>query len=408
MKILHILTQKPDKTGSGIYLRGIVNGLELLGHKQAVIAGIDKDDPIDYFDDCIDFYPVFFNRYPLNFNVVGMSDSMPYESTRYRDLTEDMVQAIENEFANKINSVISNFKPDIILCNHLYLLTSFVRSIVNNIPVIAICHGTCLRQLKTIDLKKDFILKNISKLDLIFALHNEQKKEISNLFSIDPKKIITIGSGFNDSIFYDKSYKLTKDKIKICYAGKISNAKGVASLINSLQYLVYPSDFLEFELAGIGSDKKEYNEILNIAEKSKYKINFLGQVKQEHLAELFNRSHIFILPSFYEGLPIVLLESLACSNEIIVSDICGIKDWIGDEINSTGKIEYVKLPKMIGQDVPEKSELPLFEKRLARALTSKIEKIKNQNEKSKVDMTKRTWNALAEKINTNLSQNNIK
>ena len=40
MRILNITAQKPDSTGSGIYLSELVRELEKEGHTQAVIAGV--------------------------------------------------------------------------------------------------------------------------------------------------------------------------------------------------------------------------------------------------------------------------------------------------------------------------------------------------------------------------------
>ena len=44
MRILCISAQKPDSTGSGVYLAETVASLAAAGHQVAVIAGIDKDD----------------------------------------------------------------------------------------------------------------------------------------------------------------------------------------------------------------------------------------------------------------------------------------------------------------------------------------------------------------------------
>ncbi|MEG2915846.1 MAG: glycosyl transferase family 1, partial [Oscillospiraceae bacterium] len=80
MRILSVTAQKPDSTGSGTYLTELVNSFKLLGHTQAVIAGINVEDT-DKFIDGVLFYPVRYNTCELPFNVLGMSDSMPYEST---------------------------------------------------------------------------------------------------------------------------------------------------------------------------------------------------------------------------------------------------------------------------------------------------------------------------------------
>ena len=39
---------------------------------------------------------------------------------------------------------------------------------------------------------------------------------------------------------------------------------------------------------------------------------FLGSLQQEALAEVFRQSDVFALPSFFEGLPLVTMEAMAC------------------------------------------------------------------------------------------------
>ena len=46
MRILSVTAQKPDSTGSGIYLTELVRGFEKMGHEQAVIAGIGRKDTL--------------------------------------------------------------------------------------------------------------------------------------------------------------------------------------------------------------------------------------------------------------------------------------------------------------------------------------------------------------------------
>lgn len=129
-------------------------------------------------------------------------------------------------------------------------------------------------------------------------------------------------------------------------------------------------------------------------------MNFLGKLEQRDLAELFNRSQIFVLPSFYEGLPVVVLEALSCGTDVITTDILGVKEWIGSEINNSGKIEYVSLPFMEKEGIPKDEELHDFENNLHNAIDSKIQSLlHNSNKKTSVDMSKKTWDGLAYRIN---------
>ncbi|HID7769227.1 TPA: glycosyltransferase family 4 protein, partial [Clostridioides difficile] len=124
------------------------------------------------------------------------------------------------------------------------------------------------------------------------------------------------------------------------------------------------------------------------------------KLEQRDLAELFNRSQIFVLPSFYEGLPVVVLEALSCGTDVITTDILGVKEWIGSEINNSGKIEYISLPFMEKEGIPKDEELYDFENNLYNAIDSKIQSLlNNSNKKTSVDMSKKTWDGLAYRIN---------
>ncbi len=52
---------------------------------------------------------------------------MPYESTRYKDLNIDMINRLKYQFKVNIDKAMNDFKPELIICHHLYLLTAFVR-----------------------------------------------------------------------------------------------------------------------------------------------------------------------------------------------------------------------------------------------------------------------------------------
>lgn len=77
MRILNISAQKPDSTGSGVYLAEMVRCELSAGHAAVVVAGVDaSDEPT--LPEGAEPYFVRFNTEALPFNVCGMSDVMPY------------------------------------------------------------------------------------------------------------------------------------------------------------------------------------------------------------------------------------------------------------------------------------------------------------------------------------------
>ena len=120
-------------------------------------------------------------------------------------------------------------------------------------------------------------------------------------------------------------------------------------------------------LVGGAGDEKEYKEILELVEKSPFDITFAGKITQQELAGKINQSDIFILPSFYEGLPLVIIEALACGAYVICTDLPGIKNWIDRNLPDNGVI-FVEPPERVNEDEPVEEELPIFERELAEAI----------------------------------------
>ena len=187
MKILSITAQKPHSTGSGVYLTQLVRNWKDIGCEQAVVAGIYEGDYVDFPED-VTFYPVKFHTESLPFAITGMSDEMPYESTRYCDLTPEMVVQFRDRFHDIIDQAVRELEPDLIVCHHLYLLTAMVCEWYPKRKMIAFSHGSDLRQIQKNPLKRDYMKSQIKKLDLIVALQDVHKKEIKEIFDVIKEK----------------------------------------------------------------------------------------------------------------------------------------------------------------------------------------------------------------------------
>jgi len=54
----------------------------------------------------------------------------------------------------------------------------------------------------------------------------------------------------------------------------------------------------------------------------------LGALNQTDIIKWFQRASIFVVPSFKEGLPMVILESLSCETPVIATPVGGIPEVI--------------------------------------------------------------------------------
>ena len=158
MKILHLISQYPSKTGSGIYLTEVYKNFKSMNFTQKVLCAMNEDDIIKVnFDD---YEIIKFKSKDLSFPVVGMSDVMPYESFLFSNLVNEKLEEYIKVFTNKITKIVNGFNPDIIFTNHLYIMSSIVASLNLSCKVFAFCHGTDLRQLYKNNIHKKLICKN--------------------------------------------------------------------------------------------------------------------------------------------------------------------------------------------------------------------------------------------------------
>ncbi len=384
--------QKPDCTGSGIYLSQMVSAFDRASHEQAVICGIASTEEFKIAPG-VQMFPVRFETEQLPFSVCGMSDVMPYKATRYRDLTPEMASRFEEAFSNVVDKAYQEFKPDLVICNHLYFLTAIVRERVEDVPVVGICHATCLRQLETNPFQVERIMQAIPRLDRILALHEAQKQTIVDRFGVEGELVDVVGSGYDAEVFSRNDEVARCDNPKrIVYAGKISYAKGVASLMRALRYLEVEPGSVEIRCVGGAGDASEYEQIRRLSDLSPHPVRFLGRISREDLVGEYQRADTFVLPSFHEGLPLVTIEALACGCKVVCCDWPGVRSWMEDRLK-VAPIRYVALPEGAFSDETCGREQPAFERRLAKALEDSL-----HAESVACDMTGLTWDSLVRRL----------
>lgn len=406
MNILNITAQKPDSTGSGIYLSSMVASFAKAGHSQAVIAGVACDDECG-LPAGVPFFPVRFGVPDLPFDVVGMSDGMPYPSTRYRDMTAEMVGQFEAAFTCALAKALESFQPDLVICHHLYLLTAIVREALPSATVVAISHGTDIRQMRKHGLERERIIEAMGKLDAIFALHAGQAAEIAEVYRVPSSRIRVLGIGYDHEVFrlpkapteaaVDEGVGLGQaetgaPQARIVFVGKMCEKKGVFSLIRALEHVPLSPQGLTLNIVGGHSTPEELERIQRLAAASRFPIEFAGKQPPAQVADAYRQADVFVLPSFYEGLPLVVIEAMACGCKVVVTDLPGIRPWIGEQAPNA-PVVYVEPPRMRDADEPYAEDLPAFERRLAEAIAQCIGMPAQAH-----DLAHLSWNGLCDRL----------
>jgi glycosyltransferase involved in cell wall biosynthesis len=396
MKLLHITSQYPGKTGSGTYLKAVITEAHKKGYRQGLLGAVQKG--LDYNNHVLDYTDmVHFDTPEIPFPIMGMSDKMPYRSSVYKDMTIEDILRWEQEFTYKLKKALQSFKPDMILSNHLWLATSIAASLAGDIPVFGICHGTDIRQLHRVPWLGEKVIPGIQKLDGIFALTLDQMATIERLYDVPIEKIHISGGGYDEKIFHGGTRNRDSESPRLVYAGKLSYAKGLLPLLEAYKHLIQ-SHAVELTIVGSG-EGEEKDTIVRRGEE--LGVRFTGALGQEELAEIFRDSDIFVLPSYYEGLPLVVMEALACGLMVVTTDIPGLRGYIGERLTSSGLVQFVKLPRMIDIDTPLHEDYNQFVFNLKKTLDKQIN-IHNDGYNSfapfKSEIDKLSWEGVFQRI----------
>ena len=209
----------------------------------------------------------------------------------------------------------------------------------HNIPYVLQAHGSVLPIFKKQRLKKFFnlfwgyrILKDASKIIALTKIEAEQYKEMG----VDEDKIEIVPNGIDLSEYenlpkkgeFRKKYSIRDDEKMILYLGRIHKIKGIDLLVKAFADLINELDGVRLVIVGpddgfLSTLKRQIRD-LKIGDK----ILFTGPLYEMDKLKAYVDADVYVLPSVYEIFGITVLEACVCGTPVIVTDRCGIADFI--------------------------------------------------------------------------------
>jgi len=196
----------------------------------------------------------------------------------------------------------------------------------------------------------------------IVALLDELSLELSDLIVLESPNLINV---MNLKRYEEKIYKkgymyqdtskfyIKKDfkerKNLIGYIGRFEHAKGIMNFINALPLIEKNENDIEILIIGWGPLN---NEIRNkLKEFNLHNVRVLGKVINDQVPDNLNELKLLVFPSngYEEGLPNIILESMACGTPVLATLVGGISDVIKN--NETGFIMNENSPKTISRSI---------------------------------------------------------
>ncbi len=191
-----------------------------------------------------------------------------------------------------------------------------------------------------------YILEYISyKLAWRIVVESKSIIKFANLNKFNDK-IITNGARFIDF----ERFKITKaydDRpCLVGYIGRISPEKGIMSFIEAINLMQqFDCNRVNFIIGGDGPLLKSVKKYVSKQEK----VKLMGWIPHGELPKILNNLKLLVLPSNTEGLPTIVLESLACGTPVLATNVGGIPDVIKDR--KTGFLMSNNEPQTIANSI---------------------------------------------------------
>jgi colanic acid/amylovoran biosynthesis glycosyltransferase len=136
--------------------------------------------------------------------------------------------------------------------------------------------------------------------------------------------------GVDTNEFSPRPFRAAPDPFQIACVGQLAPVKGQHMLVAAMEILVREGRRVILRIAGDGPDRVSLErDIVN--RKLERHVVMEGFLNQDKLRQLYAACDVLALPSFAEGIPVVLMEAMAMEIPCVATWITGIPEIIGHE-----------------------------------------------------------------------------
>lgn len=184
----------------------------------------------------------------------------------------------------------------------------------------------------------------------IIAVDENTKNFYTNIYPWLKDKLSVIPVSINLELFRPmnkpeirKKYGFKEEDKIILFVGRFEKEKGLDLLLESFSGVKKITD-CKLVLVGNGREKSTLENFVNdIGLKD---IIFINALEHNKIPEIMNCADVFALCSLYEGMPTVVLESLACGVPVVSTDVGDVHKVVKDDetgyILKTRDVENLK------------------------------------------------------------------
>lgn len=177
------------------------------------------------------------------------------------------------------------------------------------------------------DKKKEAVVSILKSADRVVALSDDWKQKFDDTFSL--KNCISIENGINMEKLSSAVQPIDKYRKSFLTLGRLGKRKGTYDLISAIEIVRKTIPDIKCYLAGDG-EVEQAKKLVSQKHLEK-NIEVIGWADFNQKLKLLRNVSTVVLPSYNEGLPMSILEGMACGKAIISTIVGAIPEVVGRE-----------------------------------------------------------------------------
>lgn len=139
-------------------------------------------------------------------------------------------------------------------------------------------------------------------------------------------KVKIVHCGLESSFYEDQVVPVTTAPRLVC-VGRLCEQKGQLLLVHAVSKLMLYGVDVQLVLAGDGEMREEIETLLQQSALQEH-VHITGWISSERVRDEILASRALVLPSFAEGLPVVIMEAMALSRPVLSTYVAGIPELV--------------------------------------------------------------------------------
>lgn len=204
--------------------------------------------------------------------------------------------------------------------------------------------------------KKEKIRLILNTADKVIALSEEWKRKFEQTFGLT--NCVVLENGIDMARLKSAITNCQEHPHTFVSLGRLGERKGTYDLITAIEQVKIEVPDIKCYLAGDGEIEK-CKELIK-TKKLENNIIVVGWADFDKKLELLQNSSVLVLPSYNEGLPMAILEGMACGKAIISTTVGAIPEVVKEENGiliqpgDTGMLSEALIKYCMNQETVEK------------------------------------------------------